>query len=148
MRSSIRALRERVRESRYAVENRSVAHAIVAGAKVRVPRDRPAVQPQLGHVAEQITQLRSAAADSAAPAPARSLRRATARRASNRRATARSRQEDTSAGIIEFVTRHPGSTAGDLAKGLNLNPARVSIRLTQLVKAGKITKQARGYSCR
>jgi MarR family len=83
---------------------------------------------------------------SAAGAPARSVRRATARRASNRRATARSRQGDTEASIIEFLARHPGSTAGDLAKGLNLNPGSVSSRLTQLAKAGEIKRASHGYS--
>jgi hypothetical protein len=84
--------------------------------------------------------------DSAAGAPARSVRRATARRASNRRATARSRQRDTEARIIEFLARHPGSTAGDLAKGLNLNPGSISTRLTQLAKAGEIKRASHGYS--
>jgi len=56
-----------------------------------------------------------------------------------------SHQEDTKARIVEFVTRHPGSTAGDLAKGLNLKPASVSMRLNQLAKAGEITKQSHGY---
>ena len=83
---------------------------------------------------------------SAAGAPARSVRRATARRASNRRATARSRQDDTEASIIEFLARHPGSTAGDLAKGLNLDPGSVSTRLTQLANAGEIVKASHGYS--
>ncbi len=78
--------------------------------------------------------------------PPRSVRRATARRASNRRATARSRQSDTKASIINFLTQHAGSTAGDLAKGLNLNPGSVSTRLTQLAKAGEIKKASRGYS--
>jgi hypothetical protein len=54
--------------------------------------------------------------------PARSMRRANARRASNRRATARNRRRDPEASIIEFLARHPGSTAGDLAKRLNLHP--------------------------
>ena len=83
---------------------------------------------------------------SAAAAPARSVRRATARRASNRRATARSRQGDTEASIIEFLARHPRSTAGDLAKSLNLHPGSVSTRLTQLSKAGEIKKASHGYS--
>jgi len=78
-------------------------------------------------------------------APPRSVRRATARRASNRRATARSRQGDTRASIIDFVARHAGSTAGDLARGLNLNPGSVSSHLTQLAMAGEITKSSRGY---
>jgi hypothetical protein len=82
---------------------------------------------------------------SAAGAPARSVRRATARRASNRRATARRRQGDTEASIIEFLARHPGSTAGDLAKGLNLDRGSVSPRLTQLAKAGEIKRASHGY---
>ena len=83
---------------------------------------------------------------SAAAAPARSVRRATARRASNRRATARSRQGDPKASIIDFLAQHPGSTAGDLAKGLNLNRESVSTRLTQLAEAGEINKASHGYS--
>jgi DNA-binding MarR family transcriptional regulator len=79
-------------------------------------------------------------------APARSVRRATARRASHRRATARSRQSDTTASIIEFLAQHPGSTAGDLAKGLNLNRGNVSTRLTELAKAGEIKRGSGGYS--
>ena len=78
-------------------------------------------------------------------APARSVRRATARRASHRRATARSRQGDTEASIFDFLAQHPGSTAGDLAKGLNLDPGSVSTRLTQLAKAGEIKRASHGY---
>ena len=83
---------------------------------------------------------------SAAAAPARSVRRATARRASNRRATARSRQADTEASIIDFLVQHPGSTTGDLAKGLNLNPGQVSTHLNKLASAGEIRKASHGYS--
>lgn len=79
-------------------------------------------------------------------APARSVRRATARRASNRRATARSRQSDTEASIIDFLAQHPGSTAGDLAKALNLNPGNVATRLNHLAKAGEVKKASHGYS--
>jgi predicted transcriptional regulator len=76
---------------------------------------------------------------------ARSVRRATARRASNRRATARNHQGDTNASIIDFLAQHPGSTAGDLAKGLNLDPGNVSTHLTQLATAGEIKKATHGY---
>jgi DNA-binding MarR family transcriptional regulator len=74
------------------------------------------------------------------------VRRATARRASNRRATARSRQADSEASIIDFLVQHPGSTAGDLAKGMNLNPGQVSTHLTKLARAGEIKKASHGYT--
>jgi DNA-binding MarR family transcriptional regulator len=78
-------------------------------------------------------------------APARSVRRATARRASNRRATARSRRGDPEASILDFLVEHPGGTTGDLAKGLNLNRGSVSTRLIKLAKAGEIKRASRGY---
>jgi Winged helix-turn-helix DNA-binding len=78
--------------------------------------------------------------------PPRSQRRATAVRASKRRATARARKGDTKASIVEFLAKHPGSTAGEVAKGLNLNRGSVSARLTQLAKAGEIKKADRGYT--
>ena len=48
--------------------------------------------------------------------------------------------------IIDFLAQHPGSTAGDVAKGLNLNPGSASTRLTQLAKTGEIRKASRGYT--
>lgn len=81
-----------------------------------------------------------------AAAPARSVRRATARRASTRRADARSRQSDSEERIIGFITHHPGSTIGDLAKHLDLDPEQVLHDLTQLTGTGEITKAAHGYS--
>jgi predicted transcriptional regulator len=108
--------------------------------------ERAEVQKHLAWLEQQIMEFHAYDRGSAAAAPARSARRATARRASTRRATARSRQGDTKASIIDFLAQHPGSTAGDLAKGLNLNPGSVSTRLTQLAKAGEIKKASRGYS--
>jgi hypothetical protein len=81
-----------------------------------------------------------------AAAPARSVRRATARRASARRADARRRQSDSETRIIGFVTHHTGSTIGDLAKHLNLDPEHVSSDLLQLTKTGELTKASHGYS--
>src|SRR4051794_5977917 len=81
-----------------------------------------------------------------APPPPRSQRRATAVRASKRRATARVRKGDTKASIFEFLAKHPGSTAGEVAKGLNLNRGSVSTRLTELAKEGEIKKADRGYT--
>ena len=94
---------------------------------------------------QQVEESHAHDGGSTAAALAPSLRRATARRPSNRRATAR-RRSDNEASIIRFLARHPGSTAGDLAKGLNLNPANVSTRLTQLSKAGEIKRASHGYS--
>jgi DNA-binding MarR family transcriptional regulator len=81
-------------------------------------------------------------------APVRSVRRATARRASHRRATARSRHRDSETSIIDFLAHHPGSTVGDLARGLNVNPETVSIRLTQLAQSGEIKKVSHGYNAK
>ena len=108
--------------------------------------ERVEVQKHLAWLEQQIKEFHAYSGGSAAAAPARSVRRATARRASTRRATARGRQGDTKASIIDFLAQHPGSTAGDLAKGLNLNPGSVSSRLTQLAKSGEIKKASRGYS--
>ena len=108
--------------------------------------ERAEVQKHLAWIEQQIKEFHAYGGGSAAAAPARSVRRATARRASTRRATARNRQGDTKASIIDFLAQHPGSTAGDLAKGLNLNPGSVSSRLTQLAKSGEIKKASRGYS--
>jgi Fic family protein len=107
--------------------------------------ERAEVQQRLAWLDQQIKEFDAYNDGSAAAAPARSVRRATARRASTRRATARGLQSDTKASIIDFLAQHPGSTAGDLAKGLNLNPASASTRLTQLAKAGEIKKASRGY---
>jgi hypothetical protein len=83
-----------------------------------------------------------------AAAPARSARRATARRASARRASARRLQSDTAASIMGFLTAHAGSTVGDLARRLDLDPEQVGSCLTQLTSTGEIDKAPNGYSTR
>jgi hypothetical protein len=110
--------------------------------------ERAEVQEHLAWLEHQIGEFHAHNGGSATDAPARSGRRATARRASKRRATARSRQSDSKASIIEFLAKHPGSTAGDIAKALNLNPGSISTRLTQLAKTGQIQKASRGYSAK
>jgi len=111
--------------------------------------ERADLQQRLAWLEEQIKEFHAhhdGAALAAPAASARSGRRATARRASTRRATARARQVDTKKSIVEFLAEHPGSTAGQVAKGLNLNRGSVSTRLTQLAKSGEIKKAARGYT--
>jgi hypothetical protein len=110
--------------------------------------ERAEVQDHLAWLDQQIKEFDAHNGRSTATAPVRSVRRATARRASNRRATARSRHGDTTASMIAFLAQHPGSTAGDLAKGLNLNPGSAASRLSQLAKAGEIKKASRGYSAK
>ena len=103
-------------------------------------------EPTGGTLKEAEPNEHASHAGRGAAVPARSVRRATARRASTRRATARSRHDDSETRIIDFLSKHSGSTAGGIAKGLNLDPANVSNHLTQLAKTGEINKTAHGYS--
>jgi predicted transcriptional regulator len=109
--------------------------------------ERDEVKKHLDWLDEQITNFRSRLGDASATT-SRARRRQTSRRASARRATTRSRQGDTKAQVIEYLRKHDGATAGDVAKGLNMNRNSVATRLTQMVKAGEIKKAARGYSAK
>ncbi len=109
------------------------------------------VAEQREHLARLEAELEQAHASpeaTIAAVPPRSLRRATARRASKRRAEARTLKADTTASILEFLAKHPGSTAGEVAKGLDLSRSSVSGRLTQLAKLGHIRKAERGYAAK
>jgi CRP-like cAMP-binding protein len=108
--------------------------------------ERAEVQERLAWIEKQIDEFRERHGHEAAPVPARSTRRATARRASSRRATARQRQGDTKSKIVAYLETHPGSTAGDVAKGLDLSRNSTSTRLSQMVKAGEIVKATKGYT--
>jgi len=145
MDSYIRVLRERIRDSRYTIDEPAVAEAVLARVRSRRAMDRADARKHVIWLEQQIKHFRIDNRGLAAAAPARSARRATARRASTRRAIARRRQDDTAARIIGFLTRHPESTAGDVAKSLNLDAGSVSMCLAQLAKTGEIKKQAHGY---
>jgi hypothetical protein len=67
--------------------------------------------------------------------PARSERRATARRASRRRAVARQHKDDIEGRIVEFLKDHPRSTTGGIAKGLNANRATIAAELWHIGRA-------------
>ena len=95
----------------------------------------------------QVSEGAVAGSEAAGPRT-RSVRRATARRASRRRAQARALKPDTMTAIVEFLAKHPGSTAGEVAKGLDLNRSTVSGRVAQLLKLGQILKAERGYSAK
>lgn len=111
--------------------------------------ERSDVQDRLEWLDNQLKEFREHHAEQqaapTAPAP-RSNRRATAKRASARRAAARTVKRDVAGDIIDFLAKHPNSTAGDVAKGLNLNRNSVAARLTQMTKAGEIVKAQRGYA--
>ena len=106
------------------------------------------LRANLARLEAELRDAHALHAESLGEVPARSLRRATARRASRRRAEARTLQADTAASIVEFLAKHPGATAGEVAKGLDLNRSTVSSRLTQLAKLGNIRKAERGYAAK
>ena len=107
-----------------------------------------ALRERLGLLETQLKELQARDPSALAAAPVRSVRRASARRASTRRAAARTRKLDVKVSIVEFLSEHPGSTAGEVAKGLDLERESVSSRLTQLAKLGQIRKVERGYAAR
>ncbi len=108
--------------------------------------ERQEVRERLAWLETQIAEFRDQHNGTTASPPApRSRRRANARRASARRATARSLHGDTKAKIVDYLRKHPGSTAGDVAKALNLKRNSTSTRLAQMAKSGELKKAARGY---
>lgn len=133
-------------EAAHSSERVAAPVACWVAAKAGVPlADALEAAEGIDEAAQTIDEAAPPRSSGEAPPP-RSRRRATAVRASKRRATARVRKGDTSESIIAFLTKHPGSTAGEVAKGLNLDRGSVSTRLTQLAKAGEITKADRGYT--
>ena len=110
--------------------------------------ERDDAKERLEWIENQIKAFRKRAGEALPSVPSRSNRRSSARRASTRRRTARSRQSDTGARIVDYLAKHPGSTAGDLAKGLNLKRNSLSTKLTQMAKAGQIKKADRGYTAK
>lgn len=145
MQAYIRVLKQRARDSRYAVDEGAVAEAMLARARPRrLNAQRANARKHLAGLERQIKQFR--VENRAAAAPARSVRRATARRANTRRAAARNLQRDTTARIFTFLDRRPHSTVGDLAKSLSLDLESVSTCLNQLAHAGDIKKHEHSYS--
>jgi len=89
-------------------------------------------------VDDALTPQTPASALGTAPVvPQRSARRATARRASNRRATARLHKVDIEERVREYLTERPLCTTGDLAKGLNVDRAKVAAARSRIASAGE-----------
>ena len=137
-RDEFEAILELAAEAAHSSERVAAPVACWVAAKAGVP-------PKDALEAAQAIDEPAPTRPSAGAPPPRSQRRATARRASKRRATARTRKGDAKASVFEFLAKHPGSTAGEVAKGLNLDRGSVSSRMTQLAKAGQIQKASRGY---
>jgi hypothetical protein len=110
--------------------------------------ERDDVKERLEWIENQIKAFRDRAGEALPSVPSRSGRRSTARRASSRRRSARTGQSDTATRIVDYLAKHPNSTAGDLAKGLNLKRNSLSTKLTQMAKAGQIKKADRGYTAK
>src|SRR5262249_42700552 len=108
--------------------------------------ERDDAKERLDWLETQLKAFKERATNALPSVPSRSNRRATARRARNPRKTARTRQGDTATRIVDYLGKHPNSTAGDLAKGLDLKRNSVSTKLTQMAKQGKIKKAPRGYT--
>src|ERR1700730_3533399 len=70
------------------------------------------LRERLAWLEAQLKEAHAEHEDEVGQAPARSARRAPARRAGRGRAGGRTRQLDTKAIILEFLAKHPGSTAG------------------------------------
>ena len=114
--------------------------------------ERSEVQERLAWLDQTIEEFRkreegpSPTVLESAPPPKRSARRGTAIRASNRRHAARDLKPDPAERIIGFLTEHPGSTSGAVAKGLNANRSTVAAQMSKLVKTGELVKGAKGYA--
>jgi hypothetical protein len=86
-------------------------------ARTRLGDDRAEVQRHLPWLELQIRQFHSCNLASAAPASPRSPFGSAVRAA-----TVRSLHDDIKARMTEFLAQHPGSTTGELARSLDLNP--------------------------
>jgi hypothetical protein len=86
------------------------------------------------------TQPPSSTLVTAPVVPQRSTRRATARRASNRRATARLHTDDIEERVSAFLNDHPLCTTGDLAKGLNVDRAKIAAARSHIANADSTAK--------
>jgi len=116
--------------------------------------ERAEVQERLAWLDQTIEEFRAreerpaatAVASAPATAPKRSTRRGTAARASSRRHAARDLKPDPVAQIVGFLSEHPQSTTGAVAKALNAGRSTVAAQMAKLEKTGEIVKGVKGYS--
>ena len=115
----------------------------MAGTKKQIE----SLEAQVADLTGRLALIEAAVNDPAGieeSAATRAGRRAKARRASKRRAVARLLKPDTKALVVEYLGKHPHSTAGDVAKGLDLNRSTVASSLTALLKLKRIQKAPEG----
>ena len=108
--------------------------------------ERQDLNDRLRWIEEQIKAFREHNGSSSTRPSARPRRRSSSRRARSRGGSSRNGQSATADRIVDYLGKHPNSTAGDLASGLGLKRNSVSTKLTQMAKQGKIKKAARGYT--
>ena len=114
-----------------------------------IRKDINARLTELRPLVQEATQLQRAldALDGAQSPTTGNTRAGTSRaRSAARRPRSATARGQTGELIIEYVKSHPGSTAGDVATALELKRNSTSTRMTQLAKAGALTKDKRGYT--
>lgn len=102
------------------------------------------LEAQVAELTDRIAVIEAAVDAAAAADTTRAARRASARRASKRRHVARSLKPDTKALVVAYLGKHPGSTAGDVAKGLDLNRSTASSSVAALLKLKQVRKARDG----
>ncbi|MTD45957.1 MarR family transcriptional regulator [Conexibacter sp. W3-3-2] len=113
------------------------------------------LQGRLEYVEVQLRSFRDHAAQlpvadapaSPSPEKARHTKRVEkASRARKRRAEIKPLRRDLVAEVVAFLRAHPGSTAGDIARGLDVSASTVSAKIKHLTQVGQVVKAQRGYA--
>lgn len=117
--------------------------------------ERADLQGRLEWIDQQLEEFRSHQeerddlpeldADGVLIKPKRAKRIEKASRARKRRAAVKPLKRNLQEDVIAHLAKHPGSTAGDVARALDANRNTIATKLSQLVKTGDLTKAERGY---
>lgn len=106
-------------------------------------RTQRATRTRAGRKAANSTKRKVTARTPAVTRSPRSVRIAAKDKAAGKSSNGRG---DIRSQILEYLTTHPNSTAGDVAKNLGLKPNSTSTRLSQMAKEGVVEKADRGYA--
>lgn len=69
-----------------------------------------------------------------------------ASRARKRRAELKPLRRDLLVEVVDYLRTHPGSTAGDIARGLDVSASTASAKIKHLTQVGQVVKVKRGYA--